>query len=124
MSDTTTIHHAFGKAARWQGILTAIIAVLAYGLAGAHASFSVIGGGVAVILGGYAAMALMRKRPASAGSALITLLKAEAVKIVVIALVLLAIFKFYEGLVPLALIGGLACAALVSGAALRTLDKE
>lgn len=69
-------------------------------------------------------MALMRKRPATAGSALLSLLKAEAVKIFVIALVLLVIFKFYEELVPLALIGGLACAALISGAALRTLDQE
>ena len=42
----------------------------------------------------------------------------------VIALLLLAIFKLYRGLVPLALIGGLACAALISGAALRALDEE
>jgi ATP synthase protein I len=38
--------------------------------------------------------------------------------------VLLAIFRLYQGLVPLALIGGLACAALISGAALRALDEE
>lgn len=124
MNDTTTINHAFGKAVRWQAILTVIIAILAYVFAGLHASLSVVAGGSAVILGGCAAMALMRKRPATAGSALLSLLKAEAVKIFVIALVLLVIFKFYEELVPLALIGGLACAALISGAALRTLDQE
>lgn len=124
MNDTTTINHAFGKAARWQGIMTVLIAVLSYALAGMHASLSAVAGGMAVILGGFAAMMLIRKRPATAGSALLTLLKAEAVKICVIALVLLVIFKLYEELVPLALIGGLACAALISGAALRTLDQE
>jgi ATP synthase protein I len=125
MNDTTTISRAFGKAVRWQSIATVLIAVLAYMLSGMHASFSVIGGGAAVMLGGFAAMALARRQnPAGAGSALLLLLKAEAVKILVIVLVLFAIFKFYAGLVPLALIGGLACAALISGAAMRALDKE
>src|SRR3546814_16968390 len=119
MNDTTTIKHVFGKAVRWQAILTVIIAILAYILAGLHASLSAVAGGVAVILGGCAAMALMRKRSATAGSALLSLLKAEAVKIFVIALLLLVIFKFYKELVPLALIGGLACAALISGDALQ-----
>ena len=61
---------------------------------------------------------------ATPGGALVALLKAEVVKIGVIALVLLAAFKLYVGLVPLALIGGLAAAALMSGAALRTLDEQ
>ncbi|HEU4708372.1 MAG TPA: ATP synthase subunit I [Methylophilaceae bacterium] len=124
MNDTTTISRAFGKAARWQGIVTALVAVLAYVLSGKHASISVVAGGFAVMLGGFAGMAIARRKGATAGSALIVLLKAEAVKIAVIALVLLGVFKFYEGLVPLALIGGLACAALISGAALKTLDEE
>jgi ATP synthase protein I len=124
MSHTAPLYKAFAKAARWQAIVILLLAGAALVLAGVHVSLSVIGGGVAVILGGFAGMALARKQAATAGSALLTLLKAEAVKIVVIALILLAIFKFYEQLVPLALIGGLACAALISGAALRTLDQE
>ena len=104
--------------------MTALVAVLAYVLSGKHASISVVAGGVAVMLGGFAGMAIARRKGTTAGSALIVLLKAEAVKIAVIALVLLGVFKFYEGLVPLALIGGLACAALISGAALKTLDEE
>ena len=124
MNDKTTINQVFGKAVRWQAIWTIIIAILAYVLAGPHASLSVVLGGAAVILGGCTAMMLIRKRADTAGSALISLLKAEAVKIFVIALVLLVVFKFYKELVPLALIGGLACAALISGAALRTLDQD
>lgn len=58
------------------------------------------------------------------GVILIALLKAEAVRILVIVLLLLAAFKFYQGLVPLALVGGLAVAVLISGAGLRTLGNE
>lgn len=125
MDDTTNISRAFSKAARWQIIATAIMAVVAFSLAGLNAALSALCGGGAAILGGYAAVSLTRDRkPSTPGSALLVLLKAEAIKIVVIALVLLAIFKFYKGLVPLALIGGLACAALISGAALRALDED
>jgi len=125
MSDTPTLQRAFGKAVRWQIVVTLLIAAVAFVFADVHVSLSIMGGGAAVMLGGFAAIALARKKqPATAGSALLLLLKAEMVKIVVIALVLLAIFKLYEQLVPLALIGGLACAALISGAALRTLDQE
>ena len=124
MSNTAPLHQAFMKAARWQIIVTVLLAAVTLVLAHVHVSLSILGGGLAVVLGGFAGMTLARTQPVSAGSALMTLLKAEAIKIVVIALVLLAIFKFYEQLVPLALIGGLACAALISGAALRTLDQE
>lgn len=125
MNDTTIISRTFNEAARWQFIATAVAAVAAFLLAGLHAALSAIGGGGAAILGGYAALALTRGRQAATpGSALLVLLKAEAVKIAVIVLVLLAIFKLYKGLVPLALIGGLACAALISGAAFRAFDEE
>jgi len=122
---TTSISRAFSKAARWQIIATVVVAVVAFSLAGINAALSALGGGGAAILGGFAAVSFMRgRKPATPGSALLVLLKAEAIKIGVVALVLLGIFKFYAGLVPLALIGGLACAALISGAALRTLDED
>ena len=121
----SSLHQAFSKAVRWQIIVTLVLAVVALVFTNLHVALSIIGGGSAVMLGSFAAIALARRtQPESAGSALFVVLKAEAVKIAVIALVLLAIFKLYEQLVPLALIGGLACAALISGAALRTLDQE
>ena len=77
------------------------------------------------MVGGYAGVVTIRSRSRAApGGILIALLKAEAVKIAVIALLLLAAFKFYKGLVPLALIGGLTAAVLISGAGLRTLGNE
>lgn len=113
------------KAARWQFIVTILVGLIAFAIAGMHAALSAVGGGGAAIAGGFAALAVARKsQGVSAASALVTLLKAEVVKIGVIALVLLAIFKLYAGLVPLALIGGLAAAALISGAALKTLDEQ
>jgi ATP synthase protein I len=125
MNDTTTINLAFSKSVRWQIIATVFVAALAFLLAGWPGALSAIGGGGSTIVGGFVAVALTRgKQRGTPGSALLVVLKAEAIKIAVIALVLLAIFKLYQGLVPLALIGGLACAALISGAGLRALDEE
>ncbi len=122
--NTTTMSLAFAKAARWQFIVTAVVGLIAFALAGKHAALSALFGGGAAIAGGFVAMRMTRRQANTAGGALVALLKAEVVKIGVIALVLLAAFKLYAGLVPLALIGGLAAAALISGAALRTLDEQ
>lgn len=125
MSDTENLSLAIGKAVRWQIIATAVVAVVAFLLAGMHAALSALGGGAAAVLGGYVAVLSTRGRSSTTPSgALVVLLRAEIIKIGVIALVLLAIFKLYTGLIPLALIGGLACAALMSGAAMRTLGEE
>ena len=59
-----------------------------------------------------------------AGAILIDLLKAEASKILVIDLLLWATFKIYTNDVPLALILGLAAAALLSGAAFNALNEN
>lgn len=121
----TTISRAFKGAAHWQIITTILLALAAGVLAGAHAAASVCVGGASVLLGGYAGVATMRSQNnPTPGVILIALLKAEAVRILVIVLLLLVAFKFYQGLVPLALVGGLAVAVLISGAGLRTLGNE
>ena len=122
-STNTTISRAYNKAVRWQVIATALVAIASFALAGSHAAFSALMGGLSVIAGSYAGVASTRKSSTDAGALLITLLKAEAIKIVVIVLLLLAIYKFYSGLVPLALIGGLASAALIAGAGLRNINN-
>jgi len=126
VEDTKTIiSRAFKSAARWQIITTILLAATAWVLVGMHAAVSVIVGGASVLMGGYIAVATIRSRSNPApGMILIALLKAEVVRIAVIALLLLATFKFYMGLVPLALIGGLTAAVLISGAGLRTLGNE
>lgn len=121
----TKISRAFSKAARWQITITVIISSVSLLLAGVNAAISAFVGGVCVIAGGYAGM-MMARRPSGGtpGAILIALLKAEAVKVLVIAMLLLVAFKYYRELVPLALIGGLAGSALASGAGLRAVNDE
>lgn len=120
----TTIGRAFKSAARWQIISTLVLAFAALILAGLHAAVSVLLGGSAALIGGYAGVITTRNRGTSPGGILIALLKAEAIKVATIMLILLMVFKLYKGLVPLALISGLAVAVLISGAGLRSLENE
>lgn len=121
----TTINQAFKKAARWQIIVTFTICFAFLFLFSVHAAISSLLGGIAALTGGYAGVLMTRRRvDQSAGSVLVALLKAELTKIMVIFLQLLVIFKFYDGLVPLALIGGLAVSVLVSGAGLGAVGNN
>jgi ATP synthase protein I len=82
---------------------------------------------MSAVLGGLAGAMIARSgdKKNNAGAILITMLKAEAVKIFVIALLLFLTFKLYnEHLVPIALILGLAASAILSGAAFFGLDKK
>lgn len=123
-STNTTISRAFNKAARWQVIATALLTLALLAFASFHAALSALLGGVSVIAGSYAGvMATGGSSKTTPGALLVTLLKAEAIKIAVIVLLMLITYKFYQGLVPLALIGGLASAALISGAGLRAINN-
>ncbi len=126
MDDTkTTIRLAFNKAARWQIIVTLIFCVVSLLIGTVNAAISTLLGGVVAMTGGYAGVLMTgMQNDQSAGSVLITLLKAEATKILVICMLLLAVFKLFNGLVPMALIGGLAAAVLVSGAGLGAVGNN
>ena len=105
--------------------LMATVAVAAVMLvtSGLHASISAMLGGSAVLIGASVA-AYIAKRGAhneDPTAILVNLLKAEAVKIMMIIILLIIVFKVYKQLVPFALIAGLAAAALFSGAALSKL---
>ena len=116
---------AFSKAAMWQIIITGLVGLISLLMVGFDAALSAVMGGASVVIGSYAGMRVAQNNPSTAAaSLLITLLKAEALKIVIVALLLLAIFKYYQGLVPLSLIGGLAGSALASGAGLRAVNNE
>jgi ATP synthase protein I len=114
------ISRAFSKAAKWQFIITLLVAGCSLALGGHQAAFSALAGGSIVIVGAYAAMIMMRRSNGETpSSVLISLLKAEAIKVMVIVMLLFMTFKYFQGLVPLSLIGGLASSALASGAGLR-----
>lgn len=90
-----------------------------------NAAISAIAGGASVIVGGFAGM-MMARRPngGTPGGVLFALLKAEVIRVLVIAMLLLVAFRYYRGLVSWSLIGGLAGAVLLSGAGLRAVNNE
>lgn len=128
----TKISRAFSKAAHWQIIITVLISGISLQVAGVNAAISAMAGGASVIVGGFAGMIggfagiMMSRRPngGTPGGILISLLKAEAIRVSVIAMLLLVTFKYYQGLAPLFLIGGLAGSALASGAGLLAMNNE
>lgn len=105
---------------RWQVMATMAVTLLAYAAAGLPAALSAFMGGVSVVVGAWFATKIAEKGRSKTDptAVLLNLLKAEAVKIIIIAIILFVVFKLYQALVPFALIAGLAAAALFSGAAL------
>lgn len=113
----------FSKMLKIQLLATAVVAIIAVVASGVHASVSALFGGLTVVLGTVAAGFIVKRGAAKneAASVLVNLLKAEAVKIIVIVAVLAIIFNVYKQLVPYALIAGLAVALLFSASALSKL---
>lgn len=104
----------------WQVMATAAVTIIALVVSGSHAAVSALLGGVSVVVGAWFASRIAEKGRLKTDptAVLLNLLKAEAVKILIIAIILFVVFKLYQALVPFALIAGLAGAALFSGAAL------
>ncbi len=113
----------FSKMLKVQLVATLAVALLALLISGLNAGVSAVLGGVTVLLGAIAATLIAKRSAAKQDptAILVNLLKAEAVKILVIIILLAIIFNVYKQLVPFALIAGLAAAALFSGAALSRL---
>ena len=113
----------FSKMLKVQLVATLAVAVLALLVSGLNASVSAVLGGASVVLGALAATAIAKRgaNKEDPTAILVNLLKAEAIKILVIIILLVIIFNVYKQLVPFALIAGLAAAALFSGAALSKL---
>ncbi|HSH54166.1 MAG TPA: ATP synthase subunit I [Methylotenera sp.] len=114
----------FSEMLRWQLSATAVVAAIALLISGLHAGVSAVAGGLSVVIGAFVASKIAQRHKKDASAILINLLKAEAVKILVIVALLFITFKVYKQLVPFALIVGLAAAALFSGAAISKLNDD
>lgn len=117
----------FKRAAKWQSISTLAIAVVSYVIAGNYGFLSALIGGGVVLAGSFVATRIARRSEKSmrAGAILVNLLIAEAVKIVVIVLLLWIGFKVLaDQLVLMALFCSLAAAAILSGSAVYALNSE
>ena len=102
-------------------VVTAVIVFVFFGM---HAGMSLLLGVVPVIVGLLVSAPIAYKsRDTKKGSTIvISALKAEAVKILIIIFLLWLAFKFYEQIVPLANICGVIIAAVVSGISVTKLE--
>jgi ATP synthase protein I len=103
---------------RWQTLATAALAAVGGYVAGAHGALSAALGGLVSIAAGvaFAGMASM-SRADSAGSVLIGALRAEAVKIVLIVLLLWLVMAVYRDVVAVAFFGTFIVATVLFSAA-------
>lgn len=109
---------------RWQLVVTAILALVGGLLAGVHGAVSAaLGGLVSVCAGlGFAAVVGLH-RGHSAAEALLTALRAEAVKIALLVLLLWLVLTTYRDVVVLGFIGSFAVTAVIFGMAFFVRDK-
>ena len=120
------IDNVFSKMLRVQIISTFVVAVIGIFVSGLHAGLSALAGGGTVIISAFIASKVAERtsKNKDASAILINLLKAEAIKVLCILVLLFLTFKLYKQLVPFALIAGLAAAALFSGAALSKFKDD
>tara|TARA_B100000780_G_scaffold29747_1_gene18850 strand:- start:490 stop:906 length:417 start_codon:yes stop_codon:yes gene_type:complete len=103
------------------GIVVAIILGFIFTI---HAGLSLLAGIMPVVLGVVVASPIANKKNKdNPASIVINALKAEAIKILLILVVLWLEFKFYSDLVPMALVFGLIAAALISAIAISNIDN-
>ena len=105
-------------------LASVVTAVIVFVLFGMHAGISLLLGAVPVIVGLLVStpIAYKSRDTKKASTIVISALKAEAVKILIIIFLLWLVFKFYEQIVPLANIGGVIIAAIVSGIGVSKLE--
>jgi ATP synthase protein I len=115
----------YNQMIKWQLIATIMVSAVML-FAGVPASISTLLGGLSVVLGSLAGALIASKsnQQISAGAILVAMLKGELVKILVVAISLFMVFKFYRGLVPMAMILGLATSAILSGIAFNSIEKK
>ena len=93
---------------------TAAACLLSAWLAGLHGAISAALGGSIGIIAGLAFVALAaRSKPKSAGEALYAALRAEAVKVVIMIVLLWAVLATYKNVVAIGLVGTFIAAVLV-----------
>jgi ATP synthase protein I len=106
-------------------IIEIILASVLLFLMNWHASLSLLLGGLSVLVGILVSAPIAyRKQNADKPSGIIfDALKAEAIKILTIVIMLWLVFKFYDYKIPFVIVIGLGIAALFSGVALTKLEK-
>jgi ATP synthase protein I len=98
----------------YQIAFTAAVSLLSAWLAGVHGAISAALGGSIGIIAGLAFVALAaRSKPQSAGEALYAALRAEAVKVVLMIVLLGLVLATYKNVVAIGLIGAFIASVLI-----------
>ena len=98
---------------RWQILATAVLTVLGGVLAGAHGAFSAALGGLVSVSAGWASAMVAASKADSAGGVLVTALKAEGVKLGVIAVLLGMVLASYAEVVLTVFLGSFVATVLI-----------
>ncbi len=111
------IGRAFRLTMAWQATASVALAVLAGIVAGKHGLLSaMLGGGIGVV-GVFVFAMISRRGTGASGSAMRVALRAEAAKILAIAVLLWVSFIAYHDMVVLAFLGAFVVSVLLSGLA-------
>jgi len=114
MDRTTIISKPIRTVLRWQLIATAVLALLGGILAGEHGALSAALGGVVSLSAGWgSAKVATTGRAESAGGVLVTALKAEGVKLGLIAILLWLVLAFYAEVVVPMFLGSFVATVLI-----------
>lgn len=116
-------NNIFSGMLRSQLLATTAVAIIAYIFSGKHGCLSAFAGGLSVLVATFVASKLIARNRKDAASILMSMLKAELIKLMLIVLFLFGVFKGYKDLVSGALIAGLAVAAIVSGASISKIKR-
>ena len=109
-----TLRRPIRTVLRWQLIATAALTLAGGLLAGVDGALSAaLGGAVSVSAGWVSALVASKGKAQSAGDVLFGALRAEAVKIGLIVLLLWLVLATYDSVVPLALIGSFVATVLI-----------
>jgi len=111
---------------RWQCIVTALLALLAGVLAGMHGALSAAIGGAVSMSAGWASAQVAAKvrKGESAGGVLVTALKAEAVKLGLVVLLLGVVLAVYGDVVVTAFLGTFVATMVIFSMALFVRDTK
>jgi ATP synthase protein I len=109
---------------RWQVMATVVLAAISALAAGRHGAFSAaLGGLISFVAGlGFAAVASVSRKD-SAGLAMLTALRAEAVKVLLIVVLLWVVLATYKNIVIVAFIGTFIAATILFALALFVREK-
>ncbi len=109
----------------WQCAATIIVALVAGLLSGIHGAISALLGGLICVVAGVAfALVMSNSKTGSAGGALLAALRAEAVKIGLIILLLYLVFAIYKDVVAVEFIGSFIVSVVIFATAIAVPEQK